>query len=141
MPKPIDYTAWRFWFDVLQLVGTIAIGIYVWWANREKVNSSRFRGLQDQVTEKIGREEVRQIMTKHEAACHRHREQTGNLDATLRGLQSEVHHLPSRSEIKGLNDNITDLAGKMGKLEGRLEGINRAADLMNEFLINQGGRK
>jgi hypothetical protein len=29
----------------------------------------------------------------------------------------------------------------LSKIDGRLDGINRAVDLINEFLINQGGKK
>ncbi len=136
----IDYTAWRFWFDVLQLVGTLAIGAYVWWANREKVNARRFNALENQVAEKVSREEMSKALTGHESTCHSHRQQTGTLEIALGKVQTEVGHLPSRAEIKGLNDNITGLAKEMGELKGRLEGINRAVDLVNEFLINQGGK-
>lgn len=131
----------RFWLDVIVLIAVAANTVYTWWSNKEKVNGGRIKSLEAKVAEKQDSEAAQKILADHEARCRRHREQTGNLDATLRGLQSEVNHLPSRSEIKGLNDNITDLAGKMGRFEGRLEGINRVADLMNEFLINQGGKK
>ena len=32
----IDYTAWRFWFDIFQFFGTVVIGVYVWFATRKK---------------------------------------------------------------------------------------------------------
>ena len=132
---------WKLVYSVFRDVLLVGFFLYTVWANREKVNAKKFKNLETQVADKQSRDEAKKSLSEHEERCRRHREQTVDLAATLRGLQSEVNHLPSRSEIKGLNDNITDLAGKMGKLEGRLEGINRAADLMNEFLINQGGKK
>lgn len=49
MPLPIDYPAWRFWFDFLQLSGICAVGVYTWWSNREKVTSKKFGDLEERL--------------------------------------------------------------------------------------------
>jgi uncharacterized coiled-coil protein SlyX len=88
--------------------------------------------------DRVTRDEMNETFARHETACHSHHKQTTALVADLNRLQSEVNHLPSRAEIAKLNDNMTNLTEKMGKFEGRLDGLNRLADLINEHLINKG---
>ena len=105
MPS-MDYAAWRFWFDALQLFGTLLIGVYVWWTSRERVTKKRFE----------------------------------EQDKRISNLEFEVkrggcpHHpdLVKRMDI---------MHGEMKELIGTVKGVNRAVDLMNEYLINHGGKK
>ncbi len=108
---------------------------------RKKATAKRFKQMEGTLADKVSRQEMDKALVGHEAKCHSHRRQTGALEAALGKLQTDVGHLPSRHEIQGLNDSITSLGKEMGKLEGRLDGINRAVDLVNEFLINQGGKQ
>lgn len=48
---------------------------------------------------------------------------------------------PSCKYHVGFEERLDTINSGVSKIEGRLEGINRAVDLVNEFLINQGGRK
>ncbi len=60
-------------------------------------------------------------------------------------LEERTAKLETRSpECKyhqGFEDRLDRMNGGISKIDGRLEGINRAVDLINEFLINQGGKK
>ncbi len=42
---------------------------------------------------------------------------------------------------KKTNDRLDTISSKVDKVVGRLEGLGRAVDLMNQFLIEQGGKK
>lgn len=73
---------------------------------------------------------------------HQRMEETDKLIFTkLERLQVEVGRLPDRREITNLDKTMNALAEKLGNLDGRMSGINRAVDLINEFLIEQGGKK
>ncbi len=137
----INYEAWKFWIGVAQLLGTILIGIYVWWSNRNQVNNKRFRTLEESVATKISQEKAEAMIEQKLSDCHSHQKETRRINDELIQLTGRVNGLPSRAELHGLNSNITELNSKIGKMDGRLEGINRVADLMNQFLINQGGKK
>ncbi len=130
----IDYTAWRFWFDILQLGGLCVLGGYSWWANREKVNAKRFASLEEEVRSRVTSEALKVIHKERDALCSKHQVRTEALETTLRGA-------PTRSEISNLTHEISVLTSKLGRLEGRLDGLNRVADLINEFLINQGSKR
>lgn len=105
MPTP-DYSAWRFWFDVLQLAGISLIGVYSWWVNREKVTTGKFR------------EHERRI-------CQ---------------LENDVRH-PNCQYHLGFEARLDTLHGDIRELAGGVKGLRRAVDLMNEYLINNGGKR
>ena len=54
---------------------------------------------------------------------------------------ADMNHMPGQQQFKELSDSITALNGNIKKLEGRFEGVNRAVDLINEFLIKEGGKR
>ena len=121
-----DYTAWKFWIDVLQMVATCAIGIYVWWNGRNQANAKRFKTLEDTVT---GHNTSIKMLTEAR------QQQTTDCEKRLQrieDLEKELNHLPSREEISKLSDKIGSLTEKLGTLDGRLNGINRAVDLLNQ---------
>jgi hypothetical protein len=134
----IDYTAWRFWFDILQIGGLIALGAYSWWRDREKVTSKRFAALERQVSDRLSNTAHTSIEEKRDSDCLAHKARTTEIEMVINRVGSEIRNMPSRQEMAGLSHDITLLTSQIGRLEGRLEGLNRVADLMNEFLINRG---
>lgn len=125
-----DYTAWRFWLDVLQVAGLVALGLYSWWRDREKVTAKRFQALEKDVATRVTAADLKSMEEKQAERCGRHKARTGQ-------LEMDVRQLPGRAEIVGLSSDIRALTEKMGRMEGRLEGLNRLADLINEHLINK----
>lgn len=137
----IDYSAYKFWFDVLQLVGTGAIGVYVWWANRQKVTAKRFTELEEQVAGRISTSAHQEVEDKRTADCQDHHRRTAENEHAITRMGTEIRNMPNRQEMAVLSHDINELGSKIGRLEGRLDGLNRVADLINEFLINQGTKK
>jgi chromosome segregation ATPase len=140
VPVTINYTAWRFWFDTGQMVATLVIGIYVWWSNRDKVAARRFAKLEAEVKDRApgdalerAKAELEKAKAERDAKCTLHQARTAELEHNLRKI-------PDRAEVSELAREMNDLGQKLGRLEGRLDGLNRLGDLINEFLINQGGR-
>lgn len=134
----IDYTAWRFWIDLLQIGGLIALGVYSWWRDREKVTSKRFAALERQVSDRLSSTAHSSIEERRDGDCSAHKARTAEIEIGLSRVGSEIRNMPNRQEMAALSHDITLLTSQIGRLEGRLEGINRVADLMNEFLINRG---
>lgn len=56
-------------------------------------------------------------------------------------LENDVKHPPSCTYHPRLEERMDTAIGKIERMDGKLPGLNRAVDLMNEFLINQGGKK
>lgn len=142
MAEPaINYPAWQFWFNVLQLAGLLGLGIYTWWRDREKVTAKRFKVLEADVKERVTKAAMETLEKERDVRCEKHKAETRANELALQQLTGELKHLPSRAEVSRLSENIVDLAAKIGRLDGRLEGIGRVADLMNDFLIGQGGKR
>jgi hypothetical protein len=112
----------RFWFDVGQLIGTALLGVYVYVSNRHRVTNKRISETDDRVTA---------LEKKIDKRCLEHQAQTERIGAELR-------HLPSTADIRDLSAQLTVLTEKLGHLDGRLTGINRAVDLLNQHHINGG---
>jgi len=117
-PSAINYQALNFWFGVGQFLFTAAIGIYVWWTNRDKITDKRFRAAENRIVQL-------ETEIKHPPACTYH----SNLEMRIDQIRTEMGN-----QIKAVH-------GDTREIKGHMDGINRAVDLMNEFLINQGGKK
>ena len=136
-----NYPAWKFFLDLVQNISTVGIAVYVWWSNREKVTSQRFAALEKEVAERLKKEDLETAKKARDLHCTEHRQKTAALEQVYNALHIEVTRLPDRREITNLDSSMKALAEKLGNLDGRMSGINRAVDLINEFLIEQGGKK
>lgn len=114
----MEYDALRFWFDVVQVAGTVAIGIYVWLANRQRVTTQSIRALEQDVDERLDDHGTR-----------------------LTRLEEEVRHLPTHDDIGGVFKRIDQIHGDLKELTGAMSGVKRAVDLINEHLLNGGRRR
>ena len=56
-------------------------------------------------------------------------------------LRGELTNMPSQTQFIELSKEIRGLTKELSETKGRLNGINRAVDLINEFLIQQGAKK
>ena len=59
-------------------------------------------------------------------------------DDRINDIDSDVGKLPERHELTDLSSQIVSLTEKLGKLDGRLAGINRAVDLLNQHHLRVG---
>lgn len=58
-------------------------------------------------------------------------------DERLRHLQHDIASVPTRTELAKLHDDLSAVRQELGNVSGRLEGIGRALDLINEHLLNR----
>ncbi len=126
-----NYDALRFWFDVVQLAGTIGIGIYVWWDRRKKSNNKRFNSLEEIVSShELSINQIAADKERKDTECDRRLQR-------ITELEHDVLRLPSRDEISKLSDQIGSLSKELSELSGRLSGINRAVDLLSEHHLKE----
>lgn len=135
-----NYAQYQFWFNVFQFALTCAVAIGAWWRTREKadagaINAAKLEMQRRQEDAKKARDEQ----------CKQHRSETSGATSKLQELYSHLHdeisHLPARGEIRDLSESMKHLTERIGNLDGRMSGVNRAVDLINQFLIEQGGKK
>ena len=107
----IDYTAWRFWFDMIQTAVSLAVVVYVWWSNREKVTNKRFSTLENRLKD---------------------------FESGLKAVETAVKNPPACPHHNDFERRIDAVHGDVREIKGAMKGMNRAVDLMNEYLINRG---
>lgn len=104
------YQLWNVYFQIIQFLVTSAIGIYVWWSNKEKVTTTRFSTLEDRMT----RVETK---VKSMPVCGNHGRMEDN-------------------DIK-LFKRFDDLHGDIRELTGGVKGLTRSVDMINEYLLKE----
>jgi hypothetical protein len=108
----LDYEALKFWMGFIQFVGMIGVGIYAWYASRQKATAKAVEDLDRQIN---GRVDV-------------HSDRITRAEITL-------EHLPTHKDISEISTRIESMHGEISRMSGTVTGINRAVDLMNEHLL------
>ena len=103
---------WKFIIDVIQLLFTTGITIYVWILAKHKANASRINALEDKTTADI--HEVTQRLTV---------------------IETKVEQMPDRTAIGNIHRRLDEQAKTLHKLEGTLEGVNNTSCLILEALL------
>ncbi|MGR6871224.1 hypothetical protein ACU6U9_02700 [Pseudomonas sp. HK3] len=98
MANELDYSAMRFWWDIIQSVSVIGIAIYVWLKSRSQVNTNRI--------EEIEKEMVQLDKRLEKAVGHKDLEgihiRLGGISRDLSKLEGEFK---SNSELLSRIDN------------------------------------
>jgi hypothetical protein len=134
MPDP-DYTAWRFWFEVGDWAFDFAVLFFVWMRTRSKSIEAKIMNVAASSSTQL--EDYRQKMA---TLCGQRLEKIESIASDQQNIKLEMAHMPSHRDIKDLSARMDMLHGGIKELSGRLSGMNRAVDLINEFLIQQGGK-
>lgn len=114
----VDYQAAGFWFSVGQWIFNVLIAVYLWISRKQTATNKRVEKINSELSNRINETEK-----------------------SLIRVCTDLEHLPHQKQFDKLSTDITSLTKELGKLDGRLGGINRAVDLINEFLINQGAKQ
>lgn len=144
----VDYEAWRFWRDNLQLAFTVILGLYVWWSNREKVTSSRFLSLEKEVAKRAtatelekakevaatGLEGVKAEVRKHqEERCGQHLTRTSKLEI-------QIENTPTHAHLGDIHERINGVKGSVDEMTGLMRAMAPQIKLLVEHHINGGGK-
>lgn len=105
----MNYDVWRFWIMVGQMVFNISVGLYLWIIARDRVTNKRITDLESRIGKR----------------CEAHHARTAALEITTTAM-------PSKGEMDALSNKIDRLNEKLARLDGRLTGVNRAVDLLNQ---------
>ncbi len=103
----MDLESARLWTDIGQWVFNGLVAVYLWITRRHKATIGQIQRACSQIEE-----QEREII---------------RIKATL----------PSQGQFERLSAQMEHLSAEMNEMKGRLGGINRAVDLMNEYLIKR----
>ena len=164
---PSTYAEFKFYLDIVVLLGVIGNTCYTWYANREKVTSRRFVKLEEEVvkrattavTENLAQrtvdlegklKNIPGCCTGHETMLARvdgHNDRLGQHKELIVKMEGEFKSLPKKDDLEAVYDRVNkvsnqmaDLRSEVGKISGALPGLTHITEMMNEFLLRQGGK-
>jgi hypothetical protein len=132
-----NYPAWQLLFNIIQGILTGVLFIYTRRVAKQKATEQRFKQLEDQIGETVTSKDFDDLKSHIDAGCQQHQVRTSVIERHTAELRIELEHLPTQKQFDELNRSILSLSGELRNTQGRLEGINRAVDLINELLINR----
>lgn len=121
----MDYRAAGFWLTLGQWAFNIVVLVWMAISRKHQANNKLVKELAESNARKIDEAKAKELILEHVPGCPN--------TIGLGEANAKLNALPSQQSIDQLNKNI-------GELKGRIDGLSRAVDLMNEFLINQGGK-
>lgn len=111
MDFSIDYSSIKFLLDVLQMLVTAAIALYLWQARKHTATNARVSELESDVA--------------------LHGDRLSRIEVAMRGL-------PTHDDIGGVFQRISEVHGDVRQMRGSLEGLSRSVDLINQHLLGGG---
>ena len=132
---------WQLWLAAAQFIWGVALTVYVWRATRKKAREQMIQDIKASISERPTRGDLADAVQTIETRCQQRKITIGQLGDATRDLRNDIAHMPTHQDIKAISRDMNGLRSAISELNGRLSGINRAVDLINEFLINQGASR
>jgi tetrahydromethanopterin S-methyltransferase subunit G len=106
-----NYQYWALGFAIFQFLFNTAIAISVWWKNRDKINSTRFKEVEDRLTK---------------------------IESKVQSMPVCGNHSRMEDTDRHINDSLAQMGNLLAKIDGRLDGINRMVDLLTQNELTGG---
>jgi hypothetical protein len=110
----IDYSAARFWFDILYWIGLLVVAGYTYLSNKAKANKAAIDRVDTRLHEEIRRIDV---------------------------LEQRQAQAPTHDDIGKVYDKLNSINQTLYQMTGEFSGLRRSMELVNDYLLNGGGRK
>lgn len=108
----IDWTAARFFFDLISAVFMIAVGIYVWWTTRTRATSSALEDVHGRLDE---------------------------VDRHVTTLRQTLDARPSYTEINSLRAELAEISTGMSRVSSQMESTTALLNRLHEYLLTERG--
>ena len=112
-PKPVDYSAIKFWFGVGQYVLTIGVGLYVWLGNRFKAKTTEVELLKKSLA---------------------------TVEGQVSKLETNMAHTLSHEDLGAVYERINDVSDQVSNLSGKMDGVKSGLDMIHDHLLSEGRR-
>ncbi len=117
-PPAFNWTAIRFYVDLIQMVAVFVVGIYLYISRSSQLTKAEAEKKILTVTERVQRHSER-----------------------LSTIEEYVRCAPSHEDLGKLHGRIDDVTGGLKKIEGQLEGVSKVVGLIHLHLLNEKGGK
>ena len=152
----MNYTALNFGMSVLNALGLLLFGLYAWWTNRDKITNARFKMLEEETAEI--KADIKNRVGNIPTNCNGHKEMERRADGhnerlaqhkeLITEIKTEFQHMPKNHDLEKIYERInkvgaqvSDMKGELGKIAGAMPGITHITEMINDFLLTQGGKR
>lgn len=115
----------QFWLSAAQLAGNVLLGIYVWYANRQKATRTEIKVVSDS---------VQALKDAQSLSCGQHLARTTT-------LEERTKNAPTHNDLGQVHDRITSVKGGVDELKGMIKGVTSNVNLLVEHHLNGGNGK
>lgn len=161
------YSKYHFYLALVSMVISLAAIVHSLWSNRQKAVRAWFDGHDKRLKELEKKVEATPSITRveelekkvgnmpnhctgHSALSGKQENQAESLaqhKLLLTAVESDLKHLPTVRDIEKLyarmdefRTQVSNLQSEVSKIAGAMPGIVHVTDMMNEFLLNHGGK-
>lgn len=116
----------KFWLNVANTLVFGLMGIFGWWwrrlAKAQSDINTKIDAVQNEQNQKI-----KELTKDYDDIEHR-----------VLQVESEVKHLPNRTDIGDIYDVTNKIHGDLQKITGSHESLTRQMEMMNQYLMEKG---
>lgn len=117
----IDYSAAKFWFDMVQTIFMCLVAIYVW-------NNNKHRATKESITQ--SEERLEQKLNALDVRVDEHNDR-------LLGVEREIHHLPNIKDIHEVHARVDQVGQGVKSMEGTVTQMNNTLQLIQQHLLEK----
>jgi len=104
----INWTAARFFFDLVQVGAILAIGIYSWWKANHQTNSTEMNKIKERVERN---------------------------DRRIERVEQDLTNQPSHAHVSKLRNEMSQLGKEIAEMTGTMKGMNSQLTLVTQHLM------
>lgn len=119
-----DYKAMGFWFDVLQWVSILAVGVWTYLRSKDNDNDTAIKTVNQSVVS------LRGVVEAGEAAQ--------NLRLTT--IEERMRHIPSAEELARIEGDVSEVRAKVEGINDLLKRMEHHLNLIHQHLLTGTGR-
>lgn len=106
----IDWTAARFFFDLVQVLGLIGVSVYAWWLNRTQATGQAIVDVGERVDE---------------------------LERRVDGVDHDLRHRPGTNDLRDLWRKLEDTSQELARATSTNEALAKQLSLVHQHLLEQ----
>ncbi len=107
----MDYSAAKFWFDVVQTAFMAFVSVYVWWTTRTRATKAAI----DRVDDRVTGHETRLLL-----------------------IEQHAKHIPGHEDLGAIHNRVDQVGQGVRTLEGEMKQINHTLHLIQQHLLENG---
>ncbi len=113
----MNYDAAKFWFEVIVFCFNVALWLYVWRSNKDKATVDRIERLEE-----------------------KHSRELTQLRQTIAAMDSRLVQAIGHADLAPIYNRLKDIGESFAEMSGEFRAVKHQLTLIQEHLMNKGGK-